>query len=119
LAIGIGLYIEKKVVLPVVLGSLFLIAGVIMMPKEWKCSVPGQNKHLEWGFKPGFYMFVFAAAIALCLYYIKPLSTALIISALFIFSFLFSLIYTEKTVGSFWCWISAAFSVLFVLLNRT
>jgi hypothetical protein len=115
LAIGVGLYIEKKVIAPLVIGGAFLLAGVLLMPKKWECSKPGSNRHLKWGFDPSFYMAVFAAAIGLSLYYMRPMSQAITVSAIFIISFLLCLLYAGDTVGSFWCWVSAAFSVIFVV----
>jgi hypothetical protein len=115
LAIGIGLYIEKKVILPLIIGGLFLVAAFVFMPKNWECSKPGQNRHLKWGFDPSFYMAVFAVAIILALVYLRPMHQAIFVSAIFILSFIFSLMYAGETVGSFWCWICAAFSVVFVV----
>jgi hypothetical protein len=115
LAIGIGLYVEKKAVIPLMIGGAFILCGIFLMPKEWACSKPGKNRHLKWGFNPAFYMAIFAAAIGLALFYLRPFSQAIFVSTMFISSFLFSLFYAGESVGSFWCWISAAFSVIFVV----
>lgn len=119
MAIAIGLYIEYKVVYPMFIGAGMLVMAYIYKPEVWNCSKPGVNKHLVWGFDPTFYTFVFAMAIALCLYYIRPFKTAAIISALFLSSFFISYLYNNdsNTTGSFWCWICAIFSCVFVFTN--
>ena len=119
IAVGIGLYIEYKVKIPLIIGSLFLLAAIMLAPSDFKCSVKGENRHLRWGFDPSFYMAVFAAVIGLCLYYVKPFNISLIISSLFIVTFIMSYIYSSKygTTGSFWCWICAAFCFVFIAVN--
>lgn len=119
LAIGIGLYIEYKVKMPIAVGVGMLILAFMLYPDTWKCSVPGPNGHLIWGFDPTFYILVFSVAIALSLYYIRPFTTAALISGLFIASFILSFIYNTNmnTTGSFWCWICAVFSGVFVFTN--
>ena len=122
LAIGIGLYIEYNVMWPIVLGIMFLVLAFILQPTSWDCSKPGKNKNLVWGFDPSFYSLVFSFAIILCMYYIRPLPTAAIISSLFLTSFLFSILYDNNSgsVGSFWCWLCALFSFVFVFkLEKT
>jgi hypothetical protein len=118
LAIGIGLFIEYKVKIPLIVGAAVLLAAIIFRPKKWDCSVKGENGHLKWGFEPGFYIYIFAIALAFCLYYIKPFNVALLISALFLASFIFTLLFGTETAGSFWCWISACFGFLFILVNN-
>jgi hypothetical protein len=122
LAIGVGLYLEQKVVSPLIIGLSLLLFGLITMPKNFTCSLPGKNKHLHWGFNPQFYMVVFSISILLCLLYIKPVPYAIAISLLFLLSFAFCYLYgydkdpSKSVVGSFWCWICAAFSMIFILL---
>jgi len=119
MAVAIGLYIEYKVKLPLVIGSLFLLAAFILIPKKFECSVKGENRHLRWGFNPDFYMAVFPVVVGLCLYYVKPFKMSLIISSLFIVTFIMSYIYSSKygTTGSFWCWVCAAFCFVFIAVN--
>ena len=124
LAIGIGLYVEQKVILPLIIGAMLLIYGIYSMPKSLLCSKPGKNGHLAWGFDASFYMIVFAVAIAFCLMYIRPFSHAAVISFLFLFSFALSYWYGfsagegagKSVVGSFWCWVCAAFAMMFIVL---
>jgi hypothetical protein len=119
LAIGIGLYYEYNTMVPMYIGIGLMALAIFMCPAKWNCSKPGENKHLVWGFNPDFYMLVFSIAIALCLYYIKPLKTAVVISSLFLTSFLISYILNSKykTTGSFWCWVCAFFCFVFIKLN--
>ena len=119
LALGVGMLIEYKVKAPIIIGFVLMIASVILSPKEWECSLKSENGHLKWGFDPTFYLVVFAIAMCLCMYYIKPLTVASLICGLFIGSFLISYALNAKyqTTGSFWCWVSAAFCFLFIITN--
>uniref|UniRef100_A0A6C0KTV7 Uncharacterized protein n=1 Tax=viral metagenome TaxID=1070528 RepID=A0A6C0KTV7_9ZZZZ len=124
LAMGIGLYLEQKVVLPVLIGFVLLIYGLYIMPTSWMCSKPGKNGHLAWGFDASFYMIVFGIALLFCLIYLRPISHGAVISFLFLFSFALSYWYGfssgegagKSVVGSFWCWVCAAFAIVFLLL---
>lgn len=121
LAISIGLYFEYGAIVPMFIGLGLLGYAIFTKPALWKCSKPRNgSRNLVWGFNPSFYTTVFSIAIALCLYYIRPLPLALIISSLFISTFLLSLVYGWKTetTGSFWCWICAAFCFVFIFINE-
>jgi hypothetical protein len=121
LAIGVGLYLEQKIILPLIVGASLLLFGLLSMP-TFTCSLPGKNKHLNWGFNPAFYTIVFSISILFCLLYIKPVSYGIAVSLLFLLSFAFCFLYgydedpSKSVVGSFWCWICAFFSVIFILL---
>ena len=119
LAVAIGLYLEYDAIVPLFIGIGLLILAFIMKPDTWTCSLPGENKHLVWGFDPSYYTIVFTIAIILCLIYIKPFSTAIIVSLLFLVSFFLSNLYgnKSKTTGSFWCWVCATFSCIFIFVN--
>jgi hypothetical protein len=121
LAIAIGLYIEYNAIVPMFIGIGLLGYAVLARPTTWGCSKPKNgSRHLVWGFNPGFYTIVFTIAIALCLFYIKPLNLAFIISGLFLSTFLLSLLYgwNSDTTGSFWCWICVAFCFVFIAINE-
>ena len=120
LAIGVGLLIEYDAKLPIILGFVFMIASIILRPKEWGCSLKAENGHLKWGFDPTFYILVFISAMALCMYYIRPFGVASLICGLFLGSFILSYLLNFKhdTTGSFWCWICAAFCFLFIVTNQ-
>lgn len=120
LAIGVGLWIEYNTKIPFLIGLGFLLAAYLLAPKKWDCSKPSPiNKHLEWGFEPKFYMYVFLVAMAILLYYIRPLKIACTMSLLFLISYLLCALYTAKTraLGSFWCWICALFCFVFIAVN--
>ena len=118
LAVAVGIFIQYRVKLPLVIGGLVLALGLFLSPKIWSCSVPSKrNKHLVWGFDPRFYVFVFAICLLLCLLYVRPMKTALIINALFLSSFLFAFFTGKEAVGSYWCWICAFFSFVFIACN--
>lgn len=120
LAIGIGLRYEYKTVIPLYIGLCLLLTAYITRPKTWECSVPAEkSKHLIWGFNPDFYMLVFGISIILCLTYITPARNGILISSLFLSSFILSYFTNASsgTVGSFWCWLCAAFCFVFIAIN--
>jgi len=130
LAIGIGLYIETKVVLPLVIGIAFMIVAIVQsFFIKWKCSVPcekkngkckcnGGCKHLIWGFPHEYYVYVFAVCMAICLVCIRPLWKAVLSASLFLISFGLSALYAKESTGSFWCYVCAAFAPIFIIINR-
>ena len=121
LAIGIGLYIEEKIVLPLVIGICFMVLAFVQsFLIDWKCSKPedGGCRHLVWGFPHKYYIYVFTVCIAICLVCIKPLWKAVVISLLFITSFGLSAIYGKNATGSFWCFVCAVFAPIFILINK-
>jgi len=126
LAIGIGLYIEEKLILPLVIGIAFmLVAAVQAFTVHWKCSKPAETgchgkacRHIVWGFPHEYYVYVFAVCIAISLVCIKPLWKAILTSFIFIASFGLSALYAKNATGSFWCWVAAAFSFVFVIINK-
>lgn len=126
LAIGVGLYIESggKIVLPLVMGIGFILVAIGQyIVEKFKCSVPdpcskSRCRHLVWGFNHSYYVYVFVVCISICLVYIRPLAKALVISALFVVSFILSALYARQATGSFWCFVAAAFAPIFVLINR-
>lgn len=122
LAIGIGLYIELNISLPLVIGIVFMIVALIQaFTIHWKCSKPanGGCKHIVWGFPHHYYVYVFAVCISICLVYIRPLWKAITVSSLFLMSFGLSWLYAKDATGSFWCWVAAIFSPIFILINRS
>lgn len=120
LAIGIGLYIEQKIVLPLVIGVSFMIVGAIQaFTIKWKCSKPAKDcRHLIWGFPHVYYMYVFAVCISIAVVYIRPLWKAVVVSLLFITSLILSAVYAKDGTGSFWCFVAAAFAPIFILINN-
>lgn len=116
-AIGLGLYLEFHFFFPLILGLFYIMLAIILQP-IFKCSLPDiSNKHLVWGFNPKFYILIFITSIIFCLFYIKPLSKAIIISLLFILSFFYSYVYSKNTIGSYWCWLTALFAFIFIIIN--
>jgi hypothetical protein len=125
LAIGIGLYIEEKLVLPLAIGIAFMIvAAVQAFTIHWKCSKPdkcnggGGCKHIVWGFPHGYYVYVFAVCMAIALVCIRPLWKAIVIVSMFAISFGLSALYAKQATGSFWCFTAAAFAPIFIFINR-
>lgn len=119
LAIGIGLYIEEGIILPLVIGISFMIVAIFQaFTIKWKCSKPEPGKcHLVWGFPHHYYVYVFAVCIAISIVAIKPLWKGLIISSFFIISFGLSFLYAKNATGSFWCFVCAFFAPIFIIIN--
>jgi hypothetical protein len=121
LAVGIGIYIEYKNPYVLALGAIAMVAAYVFKPAKINCSLKASNGHLAWGFDSRFYVIPFLAAIIATILIIRPIKTALVISALFIASFIFSIIVggtpTEQTASSFWCWICAFFCFIFIYVN--
>lgn len=122
LAIGAGLALQQGLSttwLAVALGVGFMLVGVVKMPK-FTCSQAQQNCkvcHIIWGFDDSFYVYVFLVAMALCIAYIRPIEKALIACGIFLISFFLSAKYAKKATGSFWCWVTALYAPIFILLN--
>lgn len=119
-AIGLGLYMELGVKLPLVIGIGFMITALInVFIIKFKCAKPDKNGcgHLKWGFPHGYYMYVFVVCICIALVYINPLWKAIVASVLFIGSLLFSWWHAGDSTGSFWCWICAFMCPVFILIN--
>ena len=119
LAIGVGLYIEEGIILPLAIGLAFMAVALInSFYINWKCSKPQKgNCHLVWGFPHEYYVYVFAVCMAIALVVIKPIWKALVIMIFFLASFVLSFIYAKNSTGSFWCFICAAFAPIFIAIN--
>lgn len=120
LAIGIGLWIECKVVLPLVIGIGFMLVAIAeAFTIDFKCAKPvsGGCGHLRWGFPHKYYIYVFVVCMSVALVYIRPLWKAIVVCALFAISFALSALYAGKATGSFWCWTAATFAPIFILIN--
>jgi hypothetical protein len=120
-AVGLGIWIEQGRLIPLIVGLLWVgIAFVDGIQKKMGCSKPAKDcRHLYWGFNTDFYKFVFATGIILALIYIRPLSSIMVVSLLFILSYGFSLLFSAKGgVASFWCFISVIVGPVFIWLNR-
>lgn len=114
LAIGVGLYIDTGSWIPLVIGAVIALGSLVMYP--WKsgmqCTGPKDGKsNLVWGFGAGFYMLVFAACMLFCWFYIRPWWKSVAISLIYIISFILSwAVAGSSRVGSYWCFVAAAFS---------
>lgn len=119
-AIGVGLSIEYRTVVPAVVGGLSFLVGVVhLMSLRLTPSFPAADcGHLRWGFNTDFYKWVFYLAIGLTLVYMRPLQTAWMATGVFILSFLFAYFLVAKGgVGSMWCFIAAVAGPVFLVLN--
>lgn len=119
LAAGIGLYIEYNNPILLVIGIAALVYAIFTQPK-FGCSLKAPNGHLVWGFDPMFYLAVFSIILIAFWALVRPVKITLIVTALFVLSFLISYILNSgpfETTGSFWCWVCAFFCFLAIFVN--
>jgi hypothetical protein len=120
-AIGLGLYAEYRDPIPLVIGSLSLLVGVVQLFRlpRFTPSFPASDcGHLKWGFQTDFYKWIFYLAMVLALVYMRPIQTALMAWGVFAASFAFAYLFFAKGgVATMWCFIAAIAGPLFLWLN--
>lgn len=116
LAIGIGLYLEFHVIIPIITGIvLLLIAIILIINTSWGCNKKSENGHLKWAFNSDFYSIVFVICVLFAIIYIKPVKKSVFICSIFIITYIVSYLYDKKSINTLWCWISALFCGLLLL----
>lgn len=121
LAVGLGLYFDTGSFIPLIVGAVIALGSLVCYP--WNtgvsCTGPKSGKsNLVWGFNPGFYMLIFAACMLFCWIYLRPWWKSLAISMLYIVSFALSYFAAgSQRVGSYWCFVAAAFSPVLIALT--
>ncbi len=117
MAIGLGLYLEKRTPIPLIIGAgLMIFAIVRSFFIKFGCSKPSGTCHLKWGFDPNYYMLIFGMCVLISLIYVKPLTKGIIVSMMFIVTLLLSMFYSKSSVGTMWCFIAAIFAPIFILI---
>lgn len=119
LAIGLGIYIEQGVQWPLVVGIACIGVAIALMPLDFGCSRPSRDcRHLTWGFPTGFYTVIFGICLVLILSYIRPISSMVLFSSIFIGSLILSWTFRSRGgAASFWCFIAAAIGPIFIAIN--
>jgi len=127
LAIGLGIYLHTKNILPLIIGALFYLIVMLIYARDKAADITkvgcGANCNklfgkLQWPYEHGWYLMSFIISLLLLILYIKPYYSQLLF--LFVFSLTFAMIYLldyNKAVGSFWCWSTAILAPVFVLAN--
>ena len=130
IAIGVGIYMHTKNLIPLIIGLVFYICILIVYNFTTRNTItkPGceENKScdkysgkLQWPYKHKWYVISFIISIILCFYYIKPFyPISLFISSFFIISWT-ALWFVDKNnaYGSYWCYTSAMLTPIIVLIN--
>jgi len=113
-AIGAGIYAVYGEPLPLFVGLGIFLTGLLFSP-NFKCSKPSKKscQHMVWGFDPSFYSLIFTIAAVMCFIYMRPFTYAAVALSFYAITFAISYATTKafNTVGSYWCWVTAAFSV--------
>lgn len=131
IAIATGIYFDKKYKktkykkYAIYFGLAIFIIGLLLLyisRNDYKfCSYPHEiNKHLVWDFPIYYHSIILPACILIALLLVKPLPFLLLMLAYFIVPALFLkfILQTEYTsLGSFWCWIVATFSIIAYFIN--
>ena len=81
-----------------------------------KCQ--NMNNRLNWPWSYNWYFISFAISIIICLFYIKPVESRILLLSVFLGTFLlFLLIFDKLVVGSLWCFSAAILAPLLVITN--
>ena len=109
-AMGYGIYLETGNSLPMKLGLLIFLIGIIAMPKIDKISkpTPKSKGHLVWNFNNNFYIAI-SAFIIIALYKYTNIQYTWVPILFYFVAYLLSYTQGEGT-ASYWCWISATLS---------
>ena len=109
-AMGYGIYLETGETLPMKLGLLIFLIGLVTMPKIDKISRPTSKSkcHLVWNFDNRFYVPIYLLIIWSLYTYTNIKYTGI---AILFYIITYILSYTQgEGSASYWCWISAALS---------
>jgi len=123
-AIGLGLYLyDKTILIPLILGSILFLYGIVssFFIKYTPTLKSASGCSLEYSFPTGLYVITIVLGILFALWYIKPLSKALLVIGFFALMALLAVYLQskgEKSWSSRWCFFAAAFSFLVILINR-
>lgn len=110
LAMAAGIYQAYKKTFPLAVGLVLFAYWLVVIPKKMACSRPQKDSegHLVWGFETKLYLLNFATAMAMVVYYVRPVSYAAVILVFYLSTLFFSFLLSPgRAVGSNWCWLSA------------
>ena len=130
IAIGLGIYIRTKNILPLIIGLLFYIVILIVYNFTSRNTITKAgceekkecNKYsgkLQWPYEHKWYIYSIIISLLLCFYYIKPFFPTSIFISIF-YSFIFTIVWffnKNDAYGSYFCVISAMFAPLLVIFN--
>jgi hypothetical protein len=137
IAIGLGILIVSKKyslssILPLLISILFFLFITLYYyqnnqnyqnltyPHDLSCNdknCQNNNNRLQWPYPHEWYFYSFIISLIFCMIYINPLSSKLFLSSLFSITFIISLFYDSKKVGSIWCFSTAILSPIIVIIN--
>ena len=130
IAIGLGIYMHTKNMLPLIIGLIFYISILVVYYFTTRNTItkPGcienQNCYkyagkLQWPYEHRWYLISFIISLFLFFYYIKPFyPVSLFISSFFIITWTVIWILNKNDAyGSYWCYTSAMLTPIIVLIN--
>lgn len=134
IAIGLGILLSsyygytKKDWRPLIIGLLFYLYIMIIYyrDKSVNLTYPSCNNtrncnedkgRLVWPYPHSWYIISFIISIILCFMYIKPLKSKLFLISIFILTFIFTVIYKPKNIGSVWCFLTVILAPFIVFIN--
>ena len=128
IAIGLGIYLESKEILPLIFGILFYLHVVyrIYDDNEPKITTNCEDNNscqseltgkLQWPYKHDWYTISYAISVIFLLFYIKQIKYRNYCIIFFTSTFFITHLMSKNNVlGSFWCWSAAILSPLLVYL---
>ena len=130
IAIGLGIYIRTKNIIPLIIGLLFYIIILIVynftnkntITKAGCKELNNCNKHagkLQWPYEHKWYVFSFIISLLFTLCYVKPFYPCSVVLTMF-FITTWTVVWVidkNNAYGSFWCCTCAALAPLLVIFN--
>ena len=143
IAIAIGIIISILIIskkslkitdfIPLIVSILFFIFIVffyylpkkypdITLPLDKKCTdktnrCQNPNNRLNWEWPHSWYIYSFIISLIFLILYIKPLNSKILLISIFSLTFLYTLIYNRKVIGSLWCFSTSILAPLIVIVN--
>jgi len=127
LAIGLGIYLHTKNILPLIIGALFYLIVMLIYARDKADDTTkagcGSNCNrlfgkLQWPYKHNWYIWGFIISLLLLILYVNPLYSKLYLVGIFSLTLaMVALLDYNKAIGSFWCWSTAILAPLIVLVN--
>ena len=138
IAIGLGILIISKNkqytlkdILPLLISLFFFLFIIfyyyqknnysnITYPADKSCNdknCQNNSNRLLWPYPHHWYTYSYIISLVLLILYIEPMKSKLFIGIMFSLTFMISLFYNKKTVGSVWCFSTAILSPFIVIVN--
>jgi hypothetical protein len=127
LAIGLGIYLHNKDMIPLMIGGIFYFVVLILYSlfKYSDTTNAGCGSScskfagkLQWPYPYYWYIYGYIISVILLYIYIKPFYSKIFIIGIFTLTLLVSyMLDYNKAIGSFWCWSAAILAPVIVIIN--